>query len=339
MYFIYLSFLISGFYECFASEPEVAAMPTVAAENEHSISEVSLTIPRGCSSEPNITAYFSKPKTERFPIVLLCGGSSSADDAGSILYFHRYFLKEFLALGLGVLTLEQRGIDGAVVDLEEFMKYYTRSYRLQDHRLAIAYLNANPPKGWNGQWIFVGVSEGGSLVTALTGDDPEHTIATINWSGAGDFEWSDELWFFMQGFIRDASWLMKLRARLPHWMPFALGLYWPRSRYRHDYALEEVLKDPSPHYYLAGMTYRYHEDMVRHFPRPPYDRIRTPFLVVTGMKDSILASSDAFVEKAQSAGAPITYMRVEGMDHYIRKRPDVVQASFDWLQKIMIDQN
>jgi dipeptidyl aminopeptidase/acylaminoacyl peptidase len=56
-------------------------------------------------------------------------------------------------------------------------------------------------------------------------------------------------------------------------------------------------------------------------------------LVVAGTKDSIIDSSDAFVCKAKEAGAPVTYMRILDMDHYVRKKEDVIKESFDWLKK------
>lgn len=30
--------------------------------------------------------------------------------------------------------------------------------------------------------------------------------------------------------------------------------------------------------------------------------------------------------------APITYLRVEDMDHYVRRRPDIIEQSFEWLK-------
>lgn len=43
-------------------------------------------------------------------------------------------------------------------------------------------------------------------------------------------------------------------------------------------------------------------------------------------------SSDAFVEKAKSLGVNVTYLRIEDMDHYVRKRPDIINQSFEWLK-------
>ena len=65
------------------------------------------------------------------------------------------------------------------------------------------------------------------------------------------------------------------------------------------------------------------------------DAFRSPFLVVQGTEDPNIESCDEFVRKAKEAGAPIEYIRVEGMDHYIRKRPDIIDQSFQWLKNQM----
>ncbi|WP_059358638.1 hypothetical protein [Parachlamydia acanthamoebae] len=63
-----------------------------------------------------------------------------------------------------------------------------------------------------------------------------------------------------------------------------------------------------------------------------YQKIHTLFLVVAGAEDTIIHSRDAFFIKAKNADAKITYLRVEGMDHYVRKRPDIINQSFEWLK-------
>jgi pimeloyl-ACP methyl ester carboxylesterase len=283
-------------------------------------------------NSPDIIYYFSRPKTDSFPIAILCGGSSLEENLSSIIHFHRYFLREFLDLNIAIITIEQQGIDGNNINAHEFMEYYTRSNRLVDHRTVIEHLQNNPPKGWNGKLIFLGVSEGGPLVTTLTTDYPEITLATINWSGAGDFSWDNELWFFMQDMIQKAPWHIKLRAKLPSWFPFLLDEYFPTSRKDHDKALDETIRNPTTNLKLVGMTYKYHADALKIYPAPKYEKIKTPYLVVAGAKDSFIESSDTFVAKAQKAGAPITYMRISDMDHYVRNREEVIKRSFDWLR-------
>lgn len=285
------------------------------------------------ADSPDIVYYFSQPQRQDFPIAILVGGSSLEDDITSIIHFHRYFLKEFLDLGVGVITIEQQGVDGHQVNVREFMEHYTRSNRLIDHRIVIERLKKHPPAGWNGKLIFLGVSEGGPIITTLTCDYPEMTLATINWSGAGDFSWRDELWYFMQNMIQNTPWYIKLRAQLPSWMPYSLDLYFPKSRKEHDLAMDETIKNPRVNLKLAGMTYKYHHDALIIYPKPEYEKIKTPYLVVAGVKDSIIDSADAFVHKAKEAEALVTYMRISDMDHYVRKKEDVINDSFAWLKK------
>lgn len=282
---------------------------------------------------PDIVYYFSKPSKDKFPIAILVGGSSLEDDITSIIHFHRYFLKEFLDLGVGVITIEQQGVDGHHINKTEFMEHYTRSNRLSDHRIIIEHLKKHPPKEWSGKLIFLGVSEGGPIVTTLTTDYSSEAVATINWSGSGDFSWRDELWIFMQDMIKNTPWYIKLRAQFPSWMPYSLDLYFPKSRKDHDQAMDETIKNPTANLKLAGMTYKYHHDALIVYPKPEYEKIKTPYLVVAGTKDSIIDSSDAFVRKAKSVGAPVTYMRISDMDHYVRKKEDVMNDSFAWLNK------
>jgi pimeloyl-ACP methyl ester carboxylesterase len=281
-------------------------------------------------AEPDVICYFSAPKSERYPIAILCGGSSSPADVRSIIHFHRYFLQEFLDLNVGVITLEQRGVNGSEVNAKEFIDFYARSNRLKDHQLVIDHLMLNPPKGWNGNLIFLGVSEGGPIVTSLSLQYSKNIIATINWSGAGDWPWRDELWVFLQKLLTD-------NIECPHHINIqdckkCLKQFSNRSHY--DATMDSILLNPTPNEYYAGMTYKHHADAML-YPKVDYEKISFPFLVVTGANDTVIQSDDAFVEKANNAGTHVTYLRVEGMDHYVRKRPDIITRSFEWLRSLL----
>lgn len=276
---------------------------------------------------PDVIGYFSAPKSDSYPIAILCGGSSSAADVQSIIHFHRYFLQEFLDLNAGVITLEQRGVNGNEVDVKEFMEHYTRSNRLKDHQMVIDYLMLNPPKGWNGNFIFLGVSEGGPIVTSLSAEYSNNTLATINWSGAGDWSWREELWVFLQKLLMD-------NPECPHQVKLQDCKTCSEqitSKDRYDGFMDDILLHPTSDECFLGMTYKYHADAML-YPRVDYKKIRTPFLVVAGAEDTIIHSSDAFVEKAKNSGVNVTYLRVEDMDHYVRKRPDIINQSFEWLK-------
>lgn len=262
----------------------------------------------------------------------MCGGSSSKNDIGSIIHFHRYFLQDFLDLGSAVLTIEQQGIDGNNISVPEFMENYTRSNRLQDHCDIIEHLKHNPPQGWNGKFIFLGASEGGPIVTMLTIQYSDITIATLNWCGAAGWSWRDELWAFIEGMKKEIPWYIKFRMHLPKWMPFAINFYIPKTREEYNEIMDKILQDPDCNKEFMGMTYKYHADALM-YPCYDYNKICVPMLIVAGDQDTIIHSSDEFVDKAKHAHVAVFYMRVVGMGHYIRKYPDIVEKSFEWLKQ------
>ncbi len=155
-------------------------------------------------------------------------------------------------------------------------------------------------------------------------------LATVNWSGASHLGWRKELWPFIQGIRQSFSWWMKVLDILPGWMPFSLKL--PKTKKDLDIALNKTLENPTHEKEFLGMTYLYHRDALK-YPNPSYQEIKTPYLVVAGGKDPNIESGDLFVQKAKQNNVNITYFRIEGMDHYIRKRPDIINQSLEWLDK------
>ena len=279
---------------------------------------------------PDIVYYVSKPEASDYPIAILCTGSSSKDDIRSVIHFHRYFLQECMDLHVGVLTVELWGVDGSTIHMQEYRNNYTRSQRLKDHIAVIELLKSNPPLGWNGKLIFLGVSEGGPLVTTLTARYNDIALATVNWCGAGDWSWREELWAFMIDMRSKFPCWVKILDHLPPWMP--LSLNFPQNKRDYDKCMEQTLLNPCVELEFMGMTHKYHADALQ-YPLPDYEKIKTPFLVVAGGQDSIIPSCDAFVLKAETVGVPLTYVRIDDMDHCIRLRPEIIQDSFRWLRE------
>lgn len=289
---------------------------------------------------PPITYYYNKPQSDTtFPIAIYCTGSSSEERVVSIIKEHRHFLQDFLDLGIALITLEQWGCNNNQTNIDEFMQHYTITQRLNDHKIIISSLFKNPPLGWNKKFIFVGISEGGVLVTELTTEYSDITLASINWSGAGDWNWREELWFFIKGMQRDEMlvsnpWYLKIRNYLPIWISHSTDLMMYETRSEYDSIMNKTLTDPTSGKKYMGMTYMYHADNLNR-PSIVYEKIKAPYLVVSGDKDTFIESSDAFVEHAKKAGVNITYFRVSDMDHFVLKHPDIVAESFKWLEQIV----
>ena len=293
--------------------------------------EVRFTIEREGSDVP-LVYYFEQPQKEDYPILMLCGGSNMKGDVVSVFRIYEEFKERIHAFQEGYLAVEKWGVDGNSINEKEFWEHYSWSQRLKDHLQVIRHLQANPPQGWNGKFVFIGGSEGGILVTDLT-MLCEDTLATINWVGAADESWDDEVWQFFEHWKNSSIW-MRLYSALPKWLPFSLDF--PQTREEFDEVLQEIRNNPTPEKWLGGLTYFYFADALQRQP-VDYAKIRSPFLVVEGTEDSALRSCDLFVQKATAAGVPITYFRVEGMGHEIRERPDVIEQSFLWLEEQLLN--
>ena len=277
--------------------------------------------PRSDETQPDIQYYISTPDINHFPILMLIGGSSTRENIMSMIHLHRYFMNETLSAGCGLITAEQIGVSFDGVDTDQFFKNYTRTQRYRDHHDLIEHLKANPPEGWNGQLILLGGSEGGHIAVRLMEELGEEVIATILWSSASDHDWETEVWAFLQ----------KIE------MPEGTKTNLPKTREELRAEFESCLEDPSSESECIGMTKMYMADALQ-YPLPNYKKHKgKKILVVTGAKDSLISSSDAFVYHSLEAGANLTYHRIEGMDHYIRKRPDIYEKTFEWIRAIRMD--
>lgn len=103
--------------------------------------------------------------TKKHPIAIVCEGSSLKGELESVLRIHTAWgLHQPLnEMGLGVVTVEKRGIDGNIINEKEFFEHYTRTNRFRDHCSVIEALKRSPPAGWDGKLIFIGGSEDGIL--------------------------------------------------------------------------------------------------------------------------------------------------------------------------------
>lgn len=301
------------------SVAQTAVKENADAKNPAPLSEYAIKRPH--TGEPDIVYYLSSPPAKKsFPLILLIGGSSDQDNIVSITEFHRYFLKDFEAIGAGALTVEQWGIAGQAIDKEAFMAHYTRTQRLQDHQAVIEHIRRFPPPGWNGKLALLAVSEGGNIAMPLIANPDNAIAATAMWSGAGDWSWREELWVFLQSLCVEGS------------AKGAEACQNAAARQQYEARLDEVVRHPSAQHYYVGMTNRYMADALT-YPGPDYKNIQGKLLMVTGVKDTLIQSSDDFYKKAKQAGMDVTYWRIEDMDHYIRNRPELIKRSFEWLKQ------
>jgi dienelactone hydrolase len=281
----------------------------------------SSSISRGDTIEPNINYYFSKPtNSKNYPIVILIGGSTDKAHLASILNFHKYFTQQLAQNNLGAISVDGWGINSNQVNESEFMQHYTRSQILSDYQQVINYLLKHPPIGWNGKLALLGVSEGGPIATQLN-EQNQIISATVLWSGAINSSWRDSLWLDMHKIY--TSFCLPMKQQITDCNDIA-------SKAKFETRLAKIMANPSAESYFFNMSNKYIADGVK-FPSPNYQQLHGAILVVTGVKDTIINSSDIFCHNAQQQGLDINYWRIESMDHSIRKHPQLIDNSFAWL--------
>lgn len=163
----------------------------------------------------------------------------------------------------------------------------------------------------------------------MTAEYSDHVTATVNWCGAVDPSWREHLW-------ADIHKVLIENPECPHEVKVNdcnICLEQIRSREDYEKRMDDITCDATCNRHFLGMTYKYHADAML-YPHIDYKKIRTPLLIVAGTKDAITTSTNVFVEKAKVARVDITYICVEDIDHYIRKRPDIINKTFEWLKNI-----
>lgn len=269
--------------------------------------------------------YFSRPQENNYPIIIILGGSEDLVKPKSIIHTHRYFIGDFLSLGLGVLTIENEGVTATNLNKEIFRRNYLRSRRLEDHELLLNHLEGHPPPGWNGKIVLFGISEGGIIAEKLTELYPEYLMGTIEWSGTVSRGWDAELWEFIKDLPREA--FCSSQEIESQCSPLN------KDRLLYEEVLEKIKENPSFEKEFLGMTYAYHADALR-FPLPSYKKLNRPYFILYGREDSQAPLTREFGRKAQEEGVHMDIFEShEG--HQVRKDSKVMEATLNWLQKLL----
>lgn len=311
-----LSLLMSSIGIAIASSPALNPSTTFSFDT--------YSIKRNSIESSNITYFVSKPRdVTSYPIVIMVGGSTDKQSLDSIVNFQHYFESDLNNNHLGTLAVDKWGIDHQMINESVVMTHYTRTQIFNDYQQVIDYIQKNPPKGWNGKFAVLGVSEGGPIAEKLA-ENNKDIQAVVLWSGAIDSSWRDTLWLDMHQIYNDVC--------IPLKMPVA-DCYDVSNKDKFESRINLILNNQSSESYFFNMTNMYVADGVT-FSRPDYTKLANHnVLVVTGVKDTIITSSDDFYKKAKQNHVKIDYWRIDGMDHKIRNHPDLINNTFIWLKQ------
>lgn len=261
-----------------------------------------------------LKGYLSVPPGyESFPIAILCQGSYSEKSSTQSVYdFHQIIASFFNSVGIGVLSIEKKGVDREHFDASTFHEYNLIENRMSDYKQALEYLSKSKPRGWDSSLIFIGTSEGGWIAPRLAQITP-HTEAVLIFGGAGAWKFKEEITLLLK---KNGS---------------------PLSDKELELQFKMMEEDPSPQKFWLGQTYRFWACSGDLSNRDDILNLTCPIYLSIGSEDDCIESSDDLWKLVQEKKKTnITYARYEGLTHnMLDKRYTVFQDAAKWSEAVI----
>lgn len=251
------------------------------------------------TSDTKLIYYLENPKNVKYPILVAIEGSLNINHIQSVLRLHKKIAKPMLDIGIGVMSLERRGIDGEKIEKNIVHRFNFPSQRLTDHVFCIKNLLKNPTENWNGKIIFLGGSEGGPISIKLSHIfNPEACIAIV---GCSDLSFKDYIWEFIKLKFKNSK--LSKKSGLP-------------SCYE-DYNdwCEYMKNNPDPNKFWFGQSFLYWADALDQTEYREFLSLKCPSLIIAGSKDTACFATDRLIKKAYNNNQKITYLKIEKMAH------------------------
>lgn len=266
--------------------------------------------------ESRLTYYTEFPNgAGMHPLMLILEGSF-VEELGpqSVLRLHNRVAQTLLDSGIGMMTMERRGIDGKQVDVDLFHHFNTPSQRLSDHLQLIQHLKAYPPQNWNGQLIILGGSEGSPIAIKLAyATNPAACIPLV---GCGDQAFAEYFWQVLQTISLED----KRSASLPE------------DRASYEAQVEMIKANPDPTRFWAGQSFLYWADALGQSEHREFLGLKCPAFVVAGSEDIGCDSTDRLIAMARKGDQDVAYLRIEGMGHdVLDPQWEVIPQMLRWL--------
>lgn len=253
--------------------------------------------------------YLESPdKMGQYPIMLTIEGSY-VEEIGpqSVLGLHKKLAPSFLDNGIGMITMERRGVDGESINANLFHYFNTPSQRLCDHIHLIHHLSTHPPHDWNGLLYILGGSEGGPIAIKLAyAFNPSACIVLV---GCGDQSFKEYIWNTLQ--LINSHYTERESTSYNPYNEL------PCNRESYEAQVEMMKSNPDPTLFWFGQSYLYWADAIDQTEYREFLGLNCPIFVVTGSEDIECASTDRLIELARKNNKDVAYFRVEGMGHHV----------------------
>ncbi len=258
-----------------------------------------------------LKGYLALPSDRKsFPLAILCQGSYCEESSTQSVYpFHQILAPLFNSAGIGMLSIEKKGVYREHFDAVVFHEYNLVENRVCDYLQVLAFLREFKPKGWDARLIFIGTSEGGWIAPHLAHLSPE-TKAVLIFGGAGAWKFKDEIALILK---KNGS---------------------PLTDEEIESQFQKMKDDPSPQKFWLSQTYKFWAKGADLCNRDDILNLSCPVYLSIGSEDDCIESSDELWSLIQKQNKPnVTYARYEGLTHnMLDDRYTVLQDALRWIE-------
>lgn len=271
-----------------------------------------------------VEGYLSAPDDQRdFPVVIFIDGSYDT----SVLSNHEKLAPRFNSNGIGLLSLEKRGISSEAIDREEYLQHDCFEERLEDYVLLLKALEEKSISGCNRDCVILGGSEGGKIAPRLSLSYPKIVKGLVLIGSGGGLSFAEEMKFQSQQLIQQLSSLKRLAYK-------ARGLVLP-NEYEKFYA--KMLASPDSLEICGPKTWKWWASYLRYDLLSDLLKVEAPIYMIHGEQDIFvpIKSADLVKEAFEDAQkANLTFARYEDLGHALTGREDVYEPMIEWVNQV-----
>lgn len=266
-----------------------------------------------------IQGYFVPPPTFSSPIVIAIQGSSCI----SILPWYQTLFTEVQKFGMGLIALEKQGISSDAIYQNIYHLNNDVRIRESDYLFCLEHLSCFFPN-WKGPLVFLGESEGGSLVASIANQYSENTKAVILFATGGGLTAKEEtlLAFKERLEIQNVS--------TEEINEYILSL---------EKQMDLMTENPSTEHFFLGNTYRWWASFLQ-LPKTSkvLEKLSCPVLLIHGAQDHNIPilSADIAAQSLLLQNKQFTYVRLGKENHYISHQ-EIWRLSHEWLSFVLLN--
>ncbi len=269
-----------------------------------------------------ISGYFDRPDGEaEVPVVVFIDGSYDV----SVAMNQEKLAARFIPRGMGLISLEKRGITADRIEEKEYRAHDCFEERLKDHALLLKKLTERKIPGCSGNVVLLGASEGGKIAPRLSLSYPSITRGIVLIASGGGFPFGKEMKYQSEQLIQQMGTWKRLSYKLR-------GAMFPQEIEQH---YDQMLREPESLAMCGPKTWKWFASYLRYDSLADLLKVEAPIYMIHGEEDILvpIQSADLIQEAFDRAGkGNLHYARYKDLGHALTGREDVYIPMLDWIQ-------